>query len=124
MSTSTFVAGQPGLDPTLPDVSLILNGVERHLCYDHNAIAQVEKITGLNLLFAAAAAPNATALRALLWAALLRETPGLSLEEVGSWMTPQNIPTIHAALQATWYGSVPEDDGEVGEVQAQALPNA
>lgn len=118
------VAGKPGLDPTLPDVSLILNGVERHLCYDHNAIAQVEKITGLNLLYAAASAPNAIALRALLWSALLKENPELSLEEVGSWITPRNIPTIHAALQAAWYGSIPEDDGEVGEVQAQAPPNA
>lgn len=123
MSTAS-VAGKPGLDPTLPNVSLILNDVERHLCYDHNAIAQAEKATGLNLLYAAATSPSATTLRGLLWSALLKENPELTLEEVGGWITPRNIPTIHAAIVAAWYGSVPEGDEEAGEVQGQAPPNA
>lgn len=124
MSTKSAVAGKPGLDPTLPNVTLVLNGDEYQLCYDHNAIVQAEKATGINLLFAAATSPTATTIRGLLWSALLRDNPELTIDEVGSWITPRNIVTINAALKAAWYGSIPEPDGEAGEVPAQASPNA
>ena len=67
------VAGKPGLDPTLPNVTLILGGVERHLVFDFNAIVLADKETGVNLIKAAMSEIDATSLRGLLWASLLKE---------------------------------------------------
>ena len=119
---NTSVADQPGLDPTLPDVSLILGGVERHLAYDFNAIVQAEKATGVNLLQAELREITATQLGGLLWAALLKEAPKLKLAEVQSWINPRNAYVIRQSLIAAWYGSIPEADDEdapAGEAPAQ-----
>jgi hypothetical protein len=118
------VAGKPGLDPTLPNVSLILGGVKRSLAFDFNAIVLAEKVTGVNLLKAIVNEITATNLRGLLWAALLKENPELNLEEVGSWITMRNAGTIHEALVMAWFGSVAEVDGEgetEGEETAQTI---
>lgn len=124
---NTSVAGAPGLDATLPDVSIVIGGVERHLAYDYNAIVLAEKATGVNLLKAIVGEINATNLRGLLWAALVRETPKLTLDEVGSWITPRNVGTIHQALITAWFGSIDEADdkeaGAAGEPTAQAQTN-
>jgi hypothetical protein len=93
----------PGLDPTLPDVVLKLGGVERHLVYDYNAIVHAEKLTGVQLLTAIIADIDATKLRGLLWAALIRENPALTLDEVGAMITPHNMVVVHQALIAAWY---------------------
>ena len=117
---SSRVAGKPGLDPTLPNVALILNGIERHLCYDFNAIVEAEKSTGVNLLLAAIEAQSATTLRGLLWAALRKEDPTLTIEQVGSWITMRNAPIIHQALITAWFGSIDEQKDEPqGEAPAQ-----
>lgn len=111
----TKVAGTPGLDPTLPDVTLILGGVERHLCFDFNSIALVEQHTGINLLKASLSDINATNLRALLWASLLKENENLSIEEVGSWITMRNANTVYTALITAWFGSASDPDADVNE---------
>jgi hypothetical protein len=120
---TTSVSGTPGLDPALPNVTLILGGVERHLCFDFNAIVLAEKATGVNLLHAIVQDINATNLRGLLWASLLKENPELTVEEVGSWITMRNSSTIYQALITAWFGSVAEpeltDDPE-GKQKAQA----
>jgi hypothetical protein len=118
----TSVAGQPGLDPTLPNVSLILGGVERHLVFDFNAIVLAEKLTGVNLLKAIVADVDATNLRALLWTALVRESPKLTLDEVGTWISMRNAGIIRRALVTAWFGSIEEPtegDDTQGEAQAQ-----
>lgn len=118
------VAGKPGLDPTLPDVTLILGGVQRHLVFDFNAIVLAEKHTGVNLLHAIVTDINATNLRGLLWASLLKESPKLTIEEVGSMVNPRNMSTIHSALITAWFGSVQDDESKdtehTGEEPAQA----
>lgn len=118
---STTVAGKPGLDPALPDVSLILGGVERKLCFDYNAIVQAEKATGVNLLEGMAGRLNATNLRGLLWAALLRGSPKITIEEVGELIRPSMINVLHEALIATWFGSIaaPNEENAAGELEAQ-----
>ena len=112
MPKKNQVAGTVGQDPTLPNVSLILGGVERHLCYDFNAIVQVELLTGINLLKSAITELSATNLRALLWSALLKENPDLTIDEVGSWITLQKAAFIHQAIITAWFGSVEESDGK------------
>lgn len=121
MSDST-IAGVPGQDPTLPDVSLIIGGKERHLCFDMEAIIRVEQLVGLNLFKAAVSEVNATNLRALLYAALLRDDPSLTLEAVSKWITMRNVGNIHQALVTAWFGSIDaeEKDEQPGEAPAQA----
>lgn len=118
------VAGQPGADPTLPDITLILGGVERKLCYDFNAIVVAEKATGVNLLEGIVGQVNATNLRGLLWASLLREDPKITIDQVGALIQPRMLGMIHQALLATWFGSTEaaDKDEAPGEDEAQALP--
>lgn len=117
---SSAVAGQPGLDPTLPDVPIILGGVERKLCFDYNAIVLAEKATGINLLAGMVSAKDASTLRGLLWAALSRDNPDMTLEQAGALITPRNIPAIHFALNQAWFGSVKgEETKPTGEAEAQ-----
>ena len=94
----------------MPDVTIILGGQERHLCFDYNADSWVEKKTGLNLLDGPAGSQSAASLRAILWASLVKENPDLTIDEVGGWIGTRNAPGIYAALLSCWYGS--KDDGE------------
>lgn len=120
----TLVAGKPGLDPTLPDVSLILGGKERKLCFDFNAICLATQSTGINLMRAMVSGFDAPSLRGLLWASLVRDEPELTLDQVGALIQARNIPIIQKALMTAWFASV--DDGEpaegkpAGEAKAQA----
>jgi len=111
------VAGKPGLDPTLPDVELILGGDTYHLAYDFNAVVQAEKVCGVNLLTAVVGEITAQSLRGLLWASLLKDRPDITIGEVGGLIRPTNIVTIREAVVSCWFGSVP--DVEPGEAAAQ-----
>jgi hypothetical protein len=124
---STTVAGKPGEDPTLPDVTLILGGVERKLCYDYNAIVLAEKMTGVNLLEGVVGQMTATNLRGLLWASLKRESPDLTIDQVGALIQPRALGIIQQALMAVWFGSIAEPDEKdetPGEAEAQAAETA
>lgn len=126
MSNHNHVAGVPGADPTLPDVALVLNGKTHHLAFDFNAIVLAEKATGINLLRSIVNEISATNLRALLWAALLKENPKLTVEEVGTWITMRNAATIHNALITAWFGSIEEPketEAAPGEDEAQETTN-
>jgi hypothetical protein len=123
------VAGVLGEDPTLPEVSIILGGVERKLCFDYNAIVLAEKATGVNLLQGIVGEITASNLRGLLWAALKRDCPKLTLDELGTMIKPHMLGTIHQALQAAWFGSLVDPDKAAeaeptGEAEAQAAPSA
>ena len=104
------VSNIPGLDPTLPDVTLILGGVERHLVFDFNAIVQAEKVTGVNMLRASIDSLSAESLRGLLWASLLKENPTLTLDQVGGLITMANATIIYKAIVTAWFGSVHDAD--------------
>lgn len=117
-----LVAGKPGVDPVLPDVTLILGGRERHLCYDFNAIVLASQVTGINLLKSIVGEIEPASLRGLLWAALLRDEPELTLEQVGVLIRPGSIPGIKEALLRAWFESVGEENagGAKGEARARA----
>jgi hypothetical protein len=103
------VAGIPGKDPTLPKVPLELNGHTYFLTFDFNAIAVAEEKTGMNLL-GSLDLQNLTVrqYRALLYSTMLKETPEITLEEVGNLVTLASIPAITLALIHAWTGSQPE----------------
>lgn len=103
------VAGIPGHDPTLPDVELQVDGEIYHLSYDFNAIVQAEKVTGINLFAALIGDISAISLRGLLWSALLKDQPDMTIEEAGSLIHPLNIGAIRSAIITAWYGSIKED---------------
>lgn len=111
------VANQPGLDPTLPNVELVMKGKTYRLVYDFNAVVQAEKVAGANLLFAITGNIDATGLRGLLWAALLKTEPKITLDQVGAMIAPENLAVIHNAIVTAWFGSVKDD--VVGEEEAQ-----
>ena len=118
------IALKAGLDPTLPDVSLEIGGKERQLAFDFAAIVVAEKVAGLNLLKAARFDDlSFTELRGLLYAALLKNDPTLTLEEVEKWINIHNMGIIQMAIAHAWFGSVSGDEAEAakpGEDQAQA----
>lgn len=122
----TTVAGQLGADPTLPDVSIILGGKKRRLCFDFNAVVLASKATGVNLLRSMVDDwHDPETLRGLLWAALVRDEPELTLEQVGDLIRPVSVPGIRAALLSAWFESAGESDGSgkgggSGEAKAQA----
>lgn len=115
---SNKVAGKPGLDPTLPDVELVLGGETYALAYDFNNVVQAEKSTGVNLLTSVVGEITAQSLRGLLWASLLKDRPDITIEAVGKLIRPTNIVTIREAVVSCWFGSVP--DTEPGEEAAQS----
>ncbi|SEB40673.1 hypothetical protein [Terriglobus roseus] len=115
---------QASVGSTRPDVFLEIAGKERQLAFDLNAIAHVEKLTGLNLFREALAAEvmSATTLRALLFASLLPYDDTVTLEEVGSWVTWRNQRVIQQAVVAAWAESIPVvSDDAPGEAEAQAV---
>jgi len=117
------VFGVPGTDTTLPDVVLIVGGVEYQLAFDMNAIVTAEKATGIDLLKASISQPTAENLRGLLWASLLKAKPEMTIEQAGSLITPRNLNNVWLAVLTAWHDSVKaEDDGEEttpGEAVAQ-----
>jgi len=120
MPKSNKVAGKPGLDPTLPDVELILSGETYHLAYDFNALVQAAEVTGVNLLTSVMGEITPQSLRGLLWASLLKDQPDITIEEVGALIRPHNIATIRQAIVTAWFGSMPDAGREPGEAKARS----
>lgn len=98
-------------DPTIPKVSVELSGKEYSLCFDFNAIAQAESLTGLNLLTALdLRSLNASMLRALLFAALLKLQPEMTLEQAGALITLTQASKVTAALVKAYSEAQPDTD--------------
>jgi hypothetical protein len=120
---SHSVAGKPGLDPTLPDVSVKIAGQTYQLVFSFNSICVVESLTGINLLKASISDVSAVNVRALLYAALLPTYPDMTLEAAGNMVTMRNVGTLHNALISAWFGSIETDsdaeDNPSGEATAQ-----
>jgi hypothetical protein len=113
----SLVAGKPGKDPVLPKVPITLGGKERHLIYDFNALAVAEQMTGMNL-FTSFDFTNLSAsrFRAMLFASLLVDSPDITLEECGQFITVHSLPEITIKMVEAWHGSRPE----VKEAEAEA----
>ena len=90
---------------------------ERTLRFDMNAQVRFEEITGENTLDASFWKKKITAknTRALIWACLVHEDPSLTVEQVGSYLTPGNSPRVTNALNKAMEASMPESDSEAEE---------
>ncbi len=120
MAKEKTVAGRPGIDPTLPDVSIEVAGKKYQLCYDFNAICQVYAETRVNLLEGFELG-NPIVLRAMFWASVLKHQPKLTVEDAGSLVNADTIGAITEGLMLAWGGSLPEENGKSADpTQAQS----
>ena len=103
------VAGVPGLDSTLPNVPLTLNGITYHLCFDFNACALVESETGINLFASDITKFSPTNFRAMFFSSLLKAHPEFTLEQAGALITPKTLPAIATAVGKAWSDSTAEN---------------
>ena len=78
----------------------------------HNALIQVEDLTGLNVLTGEVnlGTPSFKLLRAILYVVLKRAGSKYSLTEVGDLIHPGNIPVIAHAFRKAWEASMPEPE--------------
>jgi len=100
------------INPTLPKVSIEVNGATYYLAFDFNALCVAEEATGQNLLqrvFDLRDMPSRT-FRAIFYAALLKVQPEMTVEQAGALITPGNFDTIYPKLVEAWLESVPKQD--------------
>lgn len=105
------VAGT-GADPTVEFAELEVGGTKYKLAYDFNAIAEAEALTQCNLLQGVAAVVRGTALtavqlRGLLYAALHKAQPLLSLAAAGKLVRIDTVAEIREAIQEAYLKSLP-----------------
>jgi HK97 gp10 family phage protein len=80
-------------------VTLDLGGETRTLIVDLNTMCRVEEMTGTNMLLEfplRTVSPNEV--RLFLWACLAHEDDQLTLDQVGRWVTTENLKAVDAAL--------------------------
>lgn len=128
----------PGADPLVEFVKLEIDGQEYLLAYDFGAIAEAEGIVNkgrnpdeerCNLLRASFAvlvtALDARELRGLLYAALRKAQPRMTMQQVSALCRLDTIARIHDALQRAWSASMPENKrGDPPAAGGEATPAA
>lgn len=101
-------------DPTVQKIAVELFGKTYFLCFDFNALARTEELTGINMLAAADLRDmTATQFRALLYAALLKYQPEVQLEQVGDLINNDTAEKLGKAVEDAYQASAPEpEDGK------------
>lgn len=92
-----------------PDVKIMLDK-ERILCLDLNAMCEFEIVTGKNLFDGSFRGDDLSArdMRALLWSCLLGDDPTLTLKQVGSMISIDNMSEVASRLNEAYDVAVPE----------------
>ena len=103
-------------DKARPQVKVMLDR-ERTLVLDLNAMAAYCEATGKSFLRGEVdmAKINEVELRALLWACLLTDDPGLTREQVGAMVNVGNMPGVAAKLFQAVTNSLPESEAAGGK---------
>jgi len=121
---ATPIAGIPGLDPLIPDISFISNGNSYHLCFDWNTICAIFQETKQNLWEDPLLPQDPVKLRFILWQALLRENPEISEKEAGALIVSVRSREIYRKLTDALLGSLPESESEGGGENSTDPPSA
>jgi len=85
---------------------------EREAYLDLNAMCRFAEVRGYELWQINTAKPTSADLRALVWCALLREEPDLTLEEAGRLLTMENLEDVAGQLMRQAREAMPEQDDE------------
>ena len=107
-------ASQPAADPTVRYTKLALADVIYLLAFDFNAMALAEEISGLNLLQSMRSLGDLSVsqTRALLYAALLKKQPKMTLADAGNLLNFRTLPLITKTLGEALTNSLPEETEE------------
>jgi len=102
-----------------PEIEIELGGKKRKLVFDFNALCKLEEMTGKNALDGETwQQPRASDIRILLWAALLRNEPELTLEDTGAMLTISSLSQVTESLrQAFESASMPADESKSSQVK-------
>lgn len=100
-------------DPTLQFTELKLGKKTYKLCFDFDAIARAEEMTGMPLM-AGVDFSNVgiRRVRAMLYASALKAQPEATLDEFTRLITPASIKKIERALVEAWVASVEQEEAE------------
>ena len=102
--------GSKNLQAAMPEVEIDLDR-KRKLIFDFNAICKLEEVTGRNALSGEMwSSMKAQDVRALLWGALLKDDPDLTVDQVGSLITFKNLPVITAAIEKAFANAAMTDE--------------
>lgn len=115
------VAGTPA-DPVVPFAVLEIEGEKFKLAFDFNAIAEAEHYAGCNLLSGLKNLGDLTALqlRGLLYAAMRKAHPKVTIEKAGSLIRLDTIVKITLALGEAYSLSMPKRDETPTEAEDAA----
>lgn len=114
----------------LPDVTprsfpLMVNGRERRVIFDFNALARFEEETGLNALDDDLTRKmTATQTRAFLWAGLLCHEPELTIQEAGAMFDVVSIFRVGRELRAAIQAATQLEMQEAGIATDPLAPAA
>ena len=94
-----------------PEVKIQLDK-ERTIRFDLNAMSNFEKVTGRNILTNALENLSANEIRALLWACLTDEDPSLTIEQVGKFVTLENMTEVAEKLNEAFTVAMPDKEAK------------
>jgi hypothetical protein len=112
-------------DPTIDYVKLSLNGKDYRLAFDFNSLAVAEQETGMDML-RAVRFENLSVLqyRALLYAALLKAQPTITITDAGNLCTMANLGKITDGILSAYGISMPPVTVEVEKKLKIQDPNS
>lgn len=101
--------------PLVPTAKLNLDGKDRALRMDLNALTDFESMTGKSIMrggLTDIANLEMNDVRALLWACLVQEDESITIRDVGRWIHIGNIGELTETLAVLVSGSMPEPSKE------------
>jgi hypothetical protein len=116
MSKAAKVANVPGTDPTLPLVPITLDGKKYHLVYSFAALALAQKNLReqgviVNLLHCLDLSNmDAERVVPLLYAAMITDTPKITVEAVIKLVTIRNLGAIFEGIANAYSASLADPD--------------
>lgn len=115
MSPATVKAAPQGAS-----IELTLGPYKAQGRLDFNTLARVEMATGESALAAEfwVDAASARRVRAIVWAVLVGQHPGVTIEEVGSLLTPREFARLASGIEEMAALAMPEADDEEPEDEA------
>lgn len=99
-------------DPTIQFTDLEIDEKKYKLLYNFNAIATAEVVANANLMLGISGlylnTANAGQYRGLLYAALIKAHPNMTIDSAGSLIRPDTLPDVRLGLLRAYNEAIPE----------------